>query len=122
MQSIIKQDQGWQQISYEQVINDLSNSLSLIYDWSEYLIVRTVIQELMGAQSHVGYYFNEVHNTPPPKLPPFSDFKTVYDSSMYQSTYNVIQICQQGETTYVSISLCGSQGASALTAYYRLCV
>ena len=77
MQAQQNQSQGWQQISTDTVISDLSES-NLIYDWSEYQIVRTILQEFMGAQSHVGYYFGEV--------------------------------------------LCGSYGASALTAYYRITI
>ena len=121
MQSI-KQNQGWQQVSTDTVISDI-NETSLIHDWSEYQIVRTIIQEFMGALTHVGYHFGEVHGYDnPPQLPPSSDFVTVYDSSMYQQTYNIIQVCQQGEVTFLAVSLCGSYGASALTAYYRLSI
>lgn len=121
-QNDFNQDRGWEQLTTDKVITDISETY-LTHQWEEYLIVRTIIQEFMGALSHVGYYFGEVHGyDSPPQLPPSSDFKTVYDSSMYQSTYNIISVCQQGEVTYLAVSLCGSYGASALTAYYRLCI
>ena len=126
MQAQQNQSQGWPQISTDTVISDLSQT-SLIYDWSEYQIVRTILQEFMGAQSHVGYYFGEVHgyDNKPNEVrlcQEVYNFQTVYDSSMYQQTYNIIQVCQQGEVTYLAVSLCGSYGASALTAYYRITI
>ena len=115
MQAQQNQSQGWQQISTDTVISDLSES-NLIYDWSEYQIVRTILQEFMGAQSHVGYYTSEIHDVAP-MLPSFDNFKTVYDSSMYQSDYNIIRVCQQGETTFISF-----RHSIKPSIFYRVCV
>ena len=60
MQAQQNQSQGWQQISTDTVISDLSESNLMLR--LERVPNRTHrVQEFMGAQSHVGYYFGEVH-------------------------------------------------------------
>tara|TARA_R100001198_G_scaffold95931_1_gene83617 strand:+ start:2455 stop:2805 length:351 start_codon:yes stop_codon:yes gene_type:complete len=116
MQAQQNQDQGWQQISIDRAHADLTLDFNFVDDWSEYQIVRTIIQEFIGAQSHIGYYTSEIHDVAP-MLPSFDNFKTVYDSSMYQSDYNIIRVCQQGETTFISF-----RHSIKPSIFYRVCV
>ena len=127
---------SWVSSNYESLISHITQT-SLHETWSEYLIIRTILQELLGACYAIEWWDPELHGPRPDDLPLHDStkvfefkngFETIYDSSCFmatqngtapQTTYNQVEMCQVADTFYVAISLGGSEHTTPRTFYLK---
>jgi len=93
-------------------------------------VVNTVLGHL-NEDNGIGYYFAELHEPEDFEdlmydLHPKKNWHTIYDSCYFPvsdgGSYSIIEVCQSNSPDYfyLSVSLGGSMGASALTEYFKV--
>jgi hypothetical protein len=93
-------------------------------------VINTVLGHL-SEENGIGYYFAELHEPEDflaliEDLHPKKNWHTIYDSCYFPvsdgGSYSIIEVCQSNSPDYfyLSVSLGGSIGASALTEYFKV--